>query len=494
MEESRHDTVKSLMNQSSHRLLIKASDASAWVTCLRRIWFDKHQPMTESEPDDFTQFLFQAGLAHETAILEKIAQQHPVCRAKSIDHTIDLMRQGVPVIYQARLVDAEVGLIGYPDFLIRDDNGAYQAADAKLSLSENKKTTQIQLGIYRRLLKNNLPAMVYLGDGRIAQLSGDDLDILVDRFIHSMQTVLADNQPPIVRYSYSRCEVCPYVNRCLPEFIREEDPSLLYGVDGNVADQLAQINISTISQLAHSNAESIPDLPHLKSEKKKNRAILQARSYLTGKLFQLDKIDLPEGTWIHFDIEDDPMTSSRNRHVYLWGFLIPSYTKSCFEYVWSDDESADYDGWMRFLQKIEAYRNRYDSIVIAHYSNHEKSTIKKYAERYSMANNNTVSWLLGEESPLFDLQKPILNSLILPLQRYGLKDICKHPGLVNFQWENDESGSQWSVVQFKRFQSEERLTVKNSIKETILNYNRDDVIATRRLELWLRELSLNNPK
>ena len=123
-----------------------------------------------------------------------------------------------------------------------------------------------------------------------------------------------------------------------------------------------------------------------------------------------------------------------------------------------------------------------------------KSTIKKYAERYSMANNNTVSWLLGEESPLFDLQKPILNSLILPLQRYGLKDICKHPGLVNFQWENDESGSQWSVVQFKRFQSEERLAVKNSIKETILNYNRDDVIATRRLELWLRELSLNNPK
>lgn len=482
------------MDQLSHRLFIKASDASAWVMCLRRIWFDKRQPMAESEPDAFTQFLFQAGLAHETAILKKIAQQNPVCRAQSIDHTADLMRQGVPVIYQARLVDAEAGLIGYPDFLIRNDNGVYQAADAKLSLSENKKTTQIQLGIYRRLLKNDLPAMVYLGDGRVAQLSGDDIDILVDRFIHSMQSILADDQPPIVRYSYSRCEICPYVSRCLPEFIRKEDPSLLYGVDGNMANQLTQIHVSTISQLAHSNAESIPDLLHLKSEKKKNRIILQARSYLTGKLFQLDKIDLPKGTWIHFDIENDPMTSSRNLHVYLWGFLIPSYTKSCFDYVWSDDESTDYDGWISFLQKIEAYRDHYASIVIAHYSNHEKSTIKKYAERYSMFNNSTVSWLLGEESPLFDLQRPILNSLILPLQRYGLKDICKHPGLVNFQWENDESGSQWSVMQFKRFQSEECLSTKNSIKEAILNYNRDDVIATRRLELWLRELSLNNAK
>lgn len=482
------------MDKSSHQLFIKASDASAWVTCHRRIWFDKHQPMVESELDAFTQFLFQAGLAHEAAILEKIAQQHPVCRAQSIDHTIDLMRQGVPVIYQARLIDVEAGLIGYPDFLIRNDNGAYQAADAKLSLSENKKTTQIQLGIYRRLLKNDLPAIVYLGDGRVAQLGDGNVDALVDQFFHSMQTLLSDNQPPIVRYSYSRCEICPYINRCLPEFIHKEDPSLLYGVDGNMADQLAQINISTISQLADSGAKSIPDLPHLKSEKKKNRAILQARSYLTGKLFQLDKIDLPGGTWIHFDIEDDPMTNSRNRHVYLWGFLIPSYTKSCFEYVWSDDESTDYDGWMSFLQKIEAYRNRYASIVIAHYSNHEKSTIKKYAERYSMLNNNTVSWLLGEDSPLFDLQKPILNSLVLPLQRYGLKDICKHPGLVNFQWENDESGSQWSVVQFKRFQSEEHLVAKTNIKETILNYNRDDVIATRRLELWIRELSVDGPK
>ncbi|MFZ1852199.1 MAG: TM0106 family RecB-like putative nuclease [Nitrosomonas sp.] len=480
------------MSGTTNRLLIRASDATSWVMCIRRAWFDKHQPITEAKPDAFMQFLFEAGLAHEASILKRLSEQYLVCRANSAEHTLELMEQGAQIIYQGRLVDSEMHLIGYPDFLIRDDNGQYQAADVKLSLSENKKTTQIQLGVYRRLLKNDLPAIVYLGDNRIAQLTGDDVDVSVDQFLVSMKQLITDAQPPTVRYSYSRCETCPYINRCLPEFVRKEETSLLYGVDGNMADQLAQIDISTISQLAKSDAAFIPDLPHLRNERKKTKAIVQAQSYLTGKVFQLGPIDLPEGIWIHFDIEDDPMTNSRVRHVYLWGFLVPSYTKTSFEYVWSDNESSDYQGWISFLQKIEDYRQRYTSIVIAHYSNHEKATIKKYAQRYAMENDKTVAWLLGDESPLYDLQKPILNSLILPIPRYGLKDICKNPNLVNFQWENDESGSQWSVVQFKKFQSEGDLTIKNAIKETILSYNRDDVTATRKLEMWLRELSQRN--
>ncbi|WP_339339449.1 ribonuclease H-like domain-containing protein [uncultured Oceanicoccus sp.] len=84
------------------------------------------------------------------------------------------------------------------------------------------------------------------------------------------------------------------------------------------------------------------------------------------------------------------------------------------------------------------------------------------------------------------MQKPVLESLVLPLQGYGLKDICMHKDLVNFQWEDDDSGSQWSVVQFNRFFGEPDPATKESLKADILGYNRDDVIATRRLEEWLR--------
>lgn len=471
-------------SQQTISTLIRPSDAAAWVSCFRKVWLDQHQPALY-EPDDFNRMLSTMGLEHEAAILTRLESQFPVSKATSFEHTQALIQQGAPVIYQGQLINEQLGLIGYPDFLIRHESGHYQPADAKLSSSENKKAIQIQLGIYRRLLANGLPAIVFLGDGRTAYL-GDEVNAIVDDFIASIRTILDLPQPPPVRYSHSKCRICPYFDYCRPDFEAREDISLLYGIHGKAADHLVEFGINTISQLATSTADSLPDVPYLKGHKRKYRAILQANSYLNGDVFQLGQANLPEGTWIHFDIEDNPLTPNRERHVYLWGFLLPPYMKDSFDYVWTDNESHDFDGWLSFLNKIEEYRIDYPSLILAHYSNHERATIQKYADRYSMNNHPTVTWLLGKNSPLFDIQKPVLDYLVLPLQGYGLKDICKHPKLVNFQWENKDSGSQWSVVQFNHFQKDDNPIEKQRLKTEILGYNRDDVIATRKLEEWLR--------
>ena len=480
-------------NKNATKKLIKPSDASAWALCIRRVWLDKHQVgQVKIEISDFDQLLRTSGFEHEISVLTKLQQQHVVHKAYSIEHTRELMQQNVAVIYQARLVDEQQDLIGYPDFLILHESGDYQAADAKLSHSANKKGIQIQLGLYRRILNNQLPALVFLGDGNTATL-GDEVEPHVEQFITAMQALLAMDEQPTVRYSHSKCRICPYFEQCTPEFEANEDISLIYGIHGNAANHLASAGLTTITQLANSSVDSVPDVPYLKGHKRKHHAILQAKAYLTGEIYQLNDITLPEGTWIHFDIEDNPLTPTRERHVYLWGLLTSPYSNDDFDYVWTDEESQDYQGWLSFLEKIESYRAQHSSLVLAHYSNHERSTIRKYAERYAMKDHATVLWLLGNDSPLFDMQKPVANNLVLPLQGYGLKDICKHKDLVNFQWQDEDSGSQWSVVQFNRFldasDPHERLTLKNEI----LGYNRDDVIATRRLEEWLRNRQLAPP-
>lgn len=482
-----------MTESSANAKLIKPNYAMSWVSCIRRTWLDMHQA-TPFEPDLFNQLLFDAGLQHEKRVLKQLQAKHEVHQATSFEHTQVLMSEHVPVIYQARLLNHHDGLVGFPDFLIRHENGQYQAADAKLTQNENKKGLQIQLGLYRRLLASELPAIVFLGDGRIANL-GDEIDALIDEFMESMYQLLEQSVQPAVRYSHSRCRTCPYFSHCRPQFEADEDISLLYGVHGRTADHLYQEGIHTISQLATLKVEDIPDVPHLSGPKRKQRAILQARSVLHDEIFRLKNVVLPEGNWIHFDIEDNPLATTLDRHVYLWGLLPPPYTQKDFDYVWTDDETQDYRGWLSFLERAEHYRACYAPVIFAHYSNHERATIKKYAERYDMIDHKTVQWLLGlegEVSPLFDMQKPVQDSLVLPLQGYGLKDICKHPKLVNFQWENEESGSQWSVVQFNRFLEETDPGAKQRIKAAILAYNRDDVVATRRLELWLRELSSND--
>lgn len=465
---------------------IKPSDAKSWSLCARRVWLDNKRDFDLSPiEDEFEQLVISLGLEHERTVLQSLSSEVEVHTALSPEDTQRLIKDGVSVIYQAQLLDKENGFIGYPDFLIRNENGDYQAADAKLSLTEKKKEIQVQLGIYRRMLKNQLPAIVFLGDGGQAQI-GDEADDITDKFVKEMRKLLPASGQPDVRYSHSKCRACPYYTHCKPEFETKEDLSLLYGIRGSAAMGLEKAGISTITQLAATNPHTIPDIPYLKGIENKRRAVLQAESYLTGKVSQTRPVSLPSGQWVHFDIEDNPLTGNGEKHVYLWGFLVPNYDRNSYEYVWTDDNTDDEQGWLQFLEKIEQYRQRYSELILAHYSSHERTTIRNYAKRYRMEDNATVTYMLGEESPLFDMQKPVLESFVLPLQGYGLKDICKHKDLVNFQWEDEDSGSQWSIVQFNRFLLETSLQAKEGLKADILGYNHDDVLATRRLEEWLR--------
>ena len=476
------------MTGINHYPIIKPSDAVAWAECARRVWLDNEGQLDyEKTEDAFEQLVLERGMEHESQVLKLLREQYDVHEARSVEHTQQLMAQDAEVIYQAQLRNEEEGFIGFPDFLIRSESGEYQPADAKLSLSEDKKSTQVQLGFYRRLLGGELPAIVFLGDGSTAEI-GNKANAITSEFIIDMRSLLADEREPSVRYSHSKCRACAYYGHCKPQFEAREELSLLYGIQGRTAEGLEKAEIGSIATLANSDPETLPDVPYLKGLLKKQRAVLQAQSYLDGSVHKVAPIILPQGTWVHFDIEDNPLSTSGDKHVYLWGFLVPPVRKNNFEYIWTDKEDEDEKGWIAFLDKVEKYRSLYSDLVLAHFSPHERSTIRSYAKRYGMEENETVLYLLGDDSPLFDMQKPVLESLVLPLQGYGLKDICKHPKLVNFQWEDDSSGSQWSIVQFNQFLQETDESSKQKLKQEILGYNRDDVIATQRLEEWLRDL------
>jgi predicted RecB family nuclease len=466
--------------------LIKPSDAKSWTLCARRVWLDNKSDI-EVPPvtDEFDLLVIKLGLDHEQAVFQSLSETSTIHTATSPEDTQRLINERVEVIYQAQLVDPDEGLIGFPDFLILNESNEYQAADAKLSLDVDKKEIQIQLGCYRRMLGSTLPAIVFLGNGEQATI-GKEADPVTNKFIEGMRELLSAQLEPEARYSHSKCKICPYYAHCKPAFERSGELSLLYGVQARAALGLEDNGIANIEMLAKADPSAIPDVPYLKGFQNKLRAVSQARSYLSGEVIPSADVVLPDGNWVHFDIEDNPLTGNSEKHVYLWGFLAPNYAQNDFEYVWTNSQDEDEEGWRQFLSKVEEYREKYTNLILAHYSSHERSTIDSYAKRYDMEGNETVLYLLSEEGPLFDLQKPISNSLVLPLQGYGLKDICKHKDLVNFQWADEESGAQWSIVQFIHFLESSNPEYRAKLKSDILRYNHDDVLATRRLEEWLR--------
>jgi len=466
--------------------MIRASDARSWLHCQRRVWFDNNPPAGFELflINEFDQILIDRGNFLEWNIKRKLENQYQLVEAVSEEHTKELMGAGVQIIYQGRI--SKNGVVGRPDFLIRHESGEYQAADAKLSRNEEKAEIQIQFGVYRILLNSSLPSLVYLGNGEVTEI-GDEANREASKYLTSMKNILAGSIRPLVRYSESKCNACGYNELCKPRFEEQRELTLLYGIDSRMAPGLEIHGIDTIEKLANVNPDNIPDIPYLKGREKKQRAVYQAKSYLDGNIYPLKSIDIPDGTWIHFDVETNPITDSGEEHVYLWGFLKPG---NIFDYVWTDSEADDRKGWDLFLAKIEEYKNLYPNLIIAHFSNYERQKIKAYAERYEMVVHPTVSWLLGDDSPLFDLFKLVTDSLVLPLASYGLKSICKHPKLVNFQWADEDSGSQWSIVQFLKYLAAVRPDDKERLKLNILTYNFDDVMASRKLEEWLRAMTI----
>ncbi|MDE3038261.1 MAG: TM0106 family RecB-like putative nuclease, partial [Pseudomonadota bacterium] len=359
---------------------IRASDAKSWVHCLRRAWLDNNPPQGYEtiEPNEFDQLVITLGNRHEWNVKRQLEKQYQVVEAVSEDHTRALMEAGAQIIYQGRLHQDDI--IGIPDFLIQHESGAYQPADAKLARSEEKKEIQIQLGIYRKLLGSGLKALAFLGTGEVTEI-GDEADKEVEKFLTSMREILAQPTPPAVRYSESKCKACGYYNVCKPQFEAKGELTLLYGIDSRAAPGLEKQGINSIRKLADADPATIEDVPYLKGLEKRQRAVLQAKSYFDDSFHQLKPIVLPGGTWIHFDIETNPLTESGQEHIYLWGLLKPPYNGGSFDYVWTDSDSQDRQGWEAFLAKMEDYRRTYPNLVLAHFSGFERQKIEAYAER-----------------------------------------------------------------------------------------------------------------
>ncbi len=465
---------------------IRVSDATAWEHCPRHAWFVLHPPEAEEiEVDRFEELIKTLGDEHEAEVL---AQFETFETAKSVAHTEALMEAQMPVIYQPQFFDAELNLIGVPDFLILEGSN-YRVADAKLALSiDGKKAIKAQLATYRRLAQSPLPALVFLGDGDIAEINPQD-DAVGETFVSEMQALRLQDTQPDTHYSYSKCSPCPFSHFCVPEFKQAGELTLNPMVQARAADGLRNAGIKTLAKLANSSPTELPDVPYLKGEAKKTRAILQARSLRTGEIFKVEDVDLPPGDYLHFDVETDPMARGGEGEVYLWGFLTPASHGPVFEYIWKEHgERADEQGWVAFLQLVRDFRERFENPYFVHYSNYERVQIRRYAERFSNQTDDIVEWLLADDGPLLDLQKLLKAAYVLPVMSYGLKSICRDPRLVNFQWRLEESGSQWSVVRYYDYLGAETETLAAEIKAEILTYNEDDVRATEAVIQWLERI------
>ena len=352
------------MQSLEGRLVYSASDLTAYLECKRLtdlealVAYGRLQRPQNEDPQ--AELLRRKGDEHERRYLDRMNALHPgrvveFARSENAieayrqaeQQTLEAMRSGAPIIYQATFFDGE--FIGHADFLRRveepSDLGAYgyEVLDTKLGLNP-KPYYLVQLCNYSEhleRLQGRLPAFGYVvfGDGEEKAFRLHDYIAYYRHLKRAFLEFAGDESNALDRpreypWEVKHCAICPWDGAC--ERQRREDDHLSI-VARMRRDQIAKLNaggITRVAQLAGAADDERPTGMNVESfNKLRRQASLQVRGRRLGEpIYELLRHAPPLGFAllpqpatgdVFFDMEGDPLFEPGRSLEYLFGCWLP---------------------------------------------------------------------------------------------------------------------------------------------------------------------------
>ena len=460
----------------------------------------------------------------ENSLLEALGDQVAMPSEKTMEATIELMEQGVPVIYQGVLRggSGSIDFSGRPDFLLRSDwrfefqngsliakqvdgwSGGYTAWDAKLS-SSAKPEYQVQVGLYVDVLKQlglagQAQHGLILGSKDLAEFDADTLlhQMISERnpFIEKIFELI-DKRPQriedlgtLVCEASTYCDICEYPDLCQHMRAELNHLQLVAGITKPQIESLHRSGIKTVRQLAEFSSGT-DKLSEQQIEKLARQARLQQHTYDTGEhifeitnLEELSKLPEPNSGDIFFDLEGFTFFSEPGGLEYLFGYTSLDKGEQ-FHWLWADsrkDEKQSFDKFMHdLLNRVQAF----PEMKVYHYAAYEQVALKRLAERHGIYETAVKELLEGNY--FFDLYKLVKNSLMVSQEGYSIKLLENYYSFKRVSEVKEAKGSMDAYDQYLTALETDPASAEN-IKRQVIAYNQDDCASTLALYRWLRSL------
>jgi uncharacterized protein len=464
---------------------IHAGDLQALLNCDRQVYLNHFgDPAQKAPPSAYRSWLIEQGRQHENTVIEGFDFQKPPYTIENLemgaDITLQLMKEGVGLIYQGVLIDAD--RVGIPDLLERVDGpsklGAfhYRPIDIK-SASNESEGHRLQVMHYLSLLAL-VQGITPVGELWLRQSPEDrgeheqpnrvPVEFDEARYMERLAEVreLAGGREPRPFLS-SVCGDCQWRGVCVPMVEAAQDVSLIPGLRRDVWRTLHERGVSTLAAMAANEPADILNIKGV-GEKTAPGLILKARALSEGRVIPLAKPALPEGEVIIFDIESVPSEAI----YYLMGTLVDDGSGFAYRCEVAERLEDEPKLWQDFVQRISALPG-----AIVHYGKYEQTTIRKLADRHGLAAEANA--LMAR---MVDLEKVLKDSVVLPLRSASLKAVAPWLG---FEWTGEVEGADDSVLEYLHWLEDgDRVHL-----DRILTYNEDDCRATLKVLEWLRTLA-----
>jgi predicted RecB family nuclease len=459
--------------------------------------------------DDALDLVFSKGMDHERAYLQRLRQEGRVVteiptrydvagRIEAEQQTLDAMRAGADVIYQATFYDGRWG--GQADFLLRTDqpselgSWSYDIADTKLA-RRLKVPALLQMATYaERLaeLQGVHPQFltVVTGDGverpwRLADVAS------YARHARSRLRRAVEDRPVSEPVPVAHCSQCRWKTRCGDLWEAADDLSLVAGMRKDHRQTLVAAGISTVADLAKANST---DLPRGIGKSSRERLAQQARLQMAERTTGVPTYELlfpqagkgllglptPSPGDVYLDFEGDPFAHDGAGREYLAGLWERDGT---FTSWWAHSFEREQTLTEQLIDDLIGRLKADPGMHVYHYAAYEQSALKRLTGRHGTRETELDTLLRGER--FVDLYAVVRNGIRISKPSYSIKK------LEDFYWghtrkagsEAEVADAMTSVVEYERFLVEGDEAILASIEA----YNRDDVRSTHDLHAWLEE-------
>ena len=471
-------------------------------------------PDEESEQD---KLLVQTGDEHEQTVLKTLRDITPglVEIAKDDDAaaaaaTLEAIRSGAPIIYQAALHD---GLFaGFADFLQLGLIGKYEVWDTKLARSP-RPYYAIQLCCYSEMLGavtgEPLPEKfgIILG-------TGDRLQFRVEDFTHYYRHIKAtflamqggftgnpaDCPDPLPTADHGR-----WSSHAQKFFTDKDHVVQTFGISVGQIKKLKTAGVTTLAELAASSGKSVQKLDPGSLEKLVAQARLQAATLDDRKsnpdsmpryellpqkpqLLGLAALPLPDAADVFFDMEGYPDPLAAGGLEYLFGAAFRNGSGSPFEFKdwWAHDRDEEKRAFEGFVDWAYARWKQNPGMHIYHYAAYEVSALRRLSTRHDTRQEQVDDLL--RNGVLVDLYQVVRHGLRIGEANYKLKTI---EILYRPKRSADVKTAVDSIVQYGHWieSGEVRDWKSSPILEAIREYNRADCESNAGLADWLRKIA-----
>jgi len=291
---------------------------------------------------------------------------------------------------------------------------------------------------------------------------------------------------PEITQDRKKCTICSWQKFCDKEAKENGYLTDIDGIGSKTASLLITNGISNTQTLALYNEKQLGEKLSKFNDQKYEKASLfvkQAKAYISGEPYRIsnknDIDDLIEKTcsgFYIFDIE----SNSDDKHDFLYGFLKVNN-------LFQKKEELIYEPILNLKNnKEESYRQiikilfSHNEWPVLHYGETEKIAIINIAKNLNFSFEEIDSLT----SRFIDLHTLIRKSWILPLKNYSLKTVSNWLG---FEWMQKNVNGAKALYWWIQYQ----ITKNEIFLKKIIQYNKDDCLATLKIAEYLIKNQLN---